>query len=171
MTRAIVTWPDARLKRKSEAVVDFDANLHSLLDDMYDTMIASNGVGLAAIQIGVAIQALVINLPNEEGEQDKADLIEVINPKIIEKSGEIVWQEGCLSVPDFYEDVVRFDHVVVEYQDRNGAPQTIEAYGFLAVALQHEMDHLDGRVFIERLSLLKRKKFEKEWKRQNRKVS
>lgn len=171
MIRAIVIWPDKRLKEKSKEVTQFDSELHELLDDMYETMIHANGVGLAAIQVGVAVNALLVNLPNEDGEQLKEEMLEIINPKITKKNGEIVWQEGCLSIPEYYDDVVRSDEITLEYQDRFGKRHTLEAEGFLAVAIQHEMDHLDGRVFIERLSLLKRKKFEKEWKKQNRKVS
>ena len=134
---------------------------------MYDTMCAKNGVGLAAIQIGADLRALVINVPLEveEGEEDqpRENTLEMINPVIVEQDGSEKFQEGCLSVPGIYEDVERAKHVKVEFLDRKGNKQTLEDDDFLAVAIQHEIDHLDGKVFIEKLSFLKRKKFEKEW--------
>ncbi|MGE4294334.1 MAG: peptide deformylase [Campylobacterales bacterium] len=171
MKRPILIWPDKRLRQKSRTVERFDAALHTLLDDMNETMTAASGVGLAAIQIGVALRALVINIPDDEGNQSPENLLEIINPELIVKEGEILWQEGCLSIPEYYDEVKRFEHVRLRYHDRNGAVQELEADGLLAVAIQHEMDHLDGHVFVERLPLLKRKKFEKEWKRSKREAS
>ena len=169
MVREIVVYPDKRLKFISKEVTAFDGTLHDLLDDLYDTMIARNGVGLAAIQVGVDKRALIINVPleAEDGEHDqpKENTLEMINPVIIEQDGTEKFQEGCLSIPGVYEDVERAKHVKIEYFDRNGDTHTIEDDDFLAVAMQHEMDHLDGKVFIEKLSFLKRKKFEKEWAR------
>ena len=175
MIREIVIYPDKRLKLISKEVTSFDGALHDLLDDMYDTMRAKNGVGLAAIQVGVDVRALIINIPldDSEGEsygeehskedQPRENTLEMINPVILEKDGNEKFQEGCLSIPGVYEDVERAKHVKIEYHDRHGEKQTIEDDGFLAIAMQHEMDHLDGKVFIEKLSFLKRKKFEKEW--------
>ncbi len=168
MIREIITYPDKRLYQQSKKVENFDKELHQLLDDMYETMIAKNGIGLAAIQIAVPLNALLILLPDENDEQKKENLHEVINPKIIEKKGSIVYQEGCLSVPDYYDDVKRADWIAVEYFDRNGNKIVKECNELLAVAFQHEMDHLQGHLFIERLSYLKRKKFEKEWKKKQR---
>jgi peptide deformylase len=169
MIREIVVYPDKRLKLISKEVESFDGALHDLLDDMYETMCAKNGVGLAAIQVGVDLRALIINIPleNEDGEHDqpKENTLEMINPVIIEKDGSTKFQEGCLSIPGVYEDVERAKHVKVEYFDRDGNKQVIEDNDFLAIAMQHEMDHLDGKVFIEKLSYIKRKKFEKEWKK------
>jgi peptide deformylase len=169
MVREVVIYPDKRLKLISKDVESFDAEFHALLDDMYDTMRSKNGVGLAAIQIGVATRALIINVPLEvaEGENDqpRENTLELINPVIVAKDGSEVFQEGCLSIPGVYEDIERAKHVKVEYLDRDGNKKRIEDDEFLAIAMQHEMDHLDGKVFIERLSILKRKKFEKEWKR------
>jgi len=169
MVREIVVYPDKRLKLISKKVTVFDGALHDLLDDLYDTMIARNGVGLAAIQIGVDKRALIINVPleAEDGEHDqpKENTLEMINPVIVEQDGTEKFQEGCLSIPGVYEDVERAKHVKIEYFDRNGDTHTIEDDDFLAVAMQHEIDHLDGKVFIEKLSFLKRKKFEKEWAR------
>ena len=139
--------------------------LHTLLDDMYETMMAQSGVGLAAIQVAVPLNVLIISLPNEEDIQEKKDLIEAINPVITHKDGTQIFTEGCLSVPGFTEDVKRAQHIIVEYFDRNAEKQTMECEDFLAVAWQHEMEHLAGHLFIENLSIIKRKKFEKEWKR------
>ena len=172
MIREIVIYPDKRLKLISKEVESFDGTLHDLLDDMYDTMIARNGVGLAAIQVGVDLRALIINVPleKEDGEHDqpKENTLEMINPVIIEQDGSEKFQEGCLSVPGIYEEVERAKHVKIEYFDRHGKKHTIEDDDFLAIAMQHEMDHLDGKVFIEKLSFIKRKKFEKEWKKRQK---
>jgi len=169
MVRDIVIYPDKRLKLISREVTQFDASLHALLDDMYDTMISKKGVGLAAIQVGVNLRALIINIPEEESDaQPKENTLEIINPLFIEKSGKEKHQEGCLSIPGVYEDIERAKHVKIEYQDRFGNQHTIEDNDFLAVAIQHEIDHLDGKVFIEKLSILKRKKFEKEWKKRQK---
>lgn len=168
MIRDIVVYPDKRLKAVSKEVVDFGSSLHDLLDDMYDTMVAKNGVGLAAIQVGVDLRVLIINIPlkdKEKGEdQPKDNTLEVINPIFLEEEGKSRYEEGCLSVPGYYEYVDRYKKVKIEYQDRNGIKHTIEDDDFLSIAIQHEIDHLNGRVFIEKLSILKRKKFEKEWK-------
>lgn len=165
MVREVITYPNKLLRLKSQDVEKFDSELHTLLDDMYDTMMAQNGVGLAAIQVAIPLNVLIINLPNEEDIQDKNDLIEAINPIITHKDGTQVFTEGCLSVPGFSEDVTRAQHIVVEYFDRDGNKKVMEAEGFLAVAWQHEMEHLAGHLFIENLSIIKRKKFEKEWKK------
>jgi peptide deformylase len=169
MIREIVVYPDKRLKLISKEVTSFDGKLHDLLDDMYETMCVSNGVGLASIQIGIDSRVLIINVPIEvaEGEHDqpKENTLEMINPRILEKDGTEIFQEGCLSIPGVYEEIERAKHVKVEYYDRNGQRHTLEDDGFLAIAIQHEIDHLEGKVFIERLSYIKRKKFEKEWKK------
>ena len=172
MIREIVVYPDKRLKLISKEVESFNGALHDLLDDMYETMRARNGVGLAAIQVGVDIRALIINIPLEgadgEHDQPKENTLELINTVILEKDGSEKFQEGCLSVPGIYEEVERAKHVKVEYLDREGDKHVIEDDDFLAIAIQHEIDHLDGKVFIEKLSYMKRKKFEKEWKRREK---
>ncbi len=175
MIHDIVIYPDPRLKLISEEVTAFDAELHALLDDMYETMVAKNGVGLAAIQIGIPRRVLIINVPleNDAGEpidQPRDNTLEIINPAITYRSDETVkFQEGCLSVPGIYEDIERHAMVTIEYQDRHGERFVIEDDEFLAIALQHEIDHLDGKLFIEKLSFTKRKKFEKEWKKRDKK--
>ncbi len=165
MKLPIVVYPDRRLKEISQEITDFNAELHELLDNMYDTMMESNGIGLAAIQVGIAQRALLLCIPDEEGEQHYDDLLEIINPVISNEDGTIVYQEGCLSVPSFYEDVERHERLTLSYQDRHGEPKELEAEGLLSVAIQHEIDHLDGKLFIEKLSYTRRKKFEKEYKK------
>ncbi|MGM0520269.1 MAG: peptide deformylase [Campylobacterota bacterium] len=165
MIREVITYPNKLLRTKSKDVEKFDDELHTLLDDMYETMIEQEGVGLAAIQVAIPLNVLIINLPDENDNQNKEELIEAINPIITHKDGEQIFTEGCLSVPGFTEDVKRAKHIIVEYYDRNGNKQTMETDGFLAVAWQHEMEHLTGHLFIEKLSFIKRKKFEKEWKK------
>lgn len=165
MVLQIVTYPDKSLRQKSKPVEVFDVNLHETLDNMYETMMEKGGVGLAAIQVGIAKRMLVINLPREDKEFYKEDLLEIINPEILESSGEILFQEGCLSVPNFFEMVQRYSAVTLKYCDRFGEEWILEAEDYLAVALQHEIDHLNGVLFVDKLSILKRKKFEKEFKR------
>ncbi len=161
----IVEYPDKRLREKSKEVKEFDASLHKLLDAMNPLMVNTNGIGLAAIQVAHPIRALILNIPDEDGEQPPENLLEIINPVMTHKSGETTYQEGCLSVPQFYEDIKRYDNVVINYQDRYGNTKTLEADGLLAIAIQHEMDHLEGILFIDKLSYARRKKFEKEYKR------
>ena len=172
MVREVITYPNPILRKKSKDVEVFDKKLHTLLDDMNDTMQEFSGVGLAAIQIGIDLNVLIINIPvdnegsEDDGKQLDENLIEAINPVVTHKDGELVFSEGCLSVPGFHADVTRAEHIIVEYFNRQGIKQTMESNDFLAIAWQHEMEHLSGHVFIEHLSFLKRKKFEKEWKRQ-----
>lgn len=166
MIRKIITYPNPRLFLESEPVVEFDSNLHDLLDDMYETMIASQGVGLAAIQVDIPLRALLVNIVDENGEQKKEDLLEIINPEIIPLSEEtIIYTEGCLSIPDFFEEVRRYNHILLKYQDRFGEHKELEVKDFLAVAIQHENDHLNGHLFIEKISFLKRQKFDKDFKK------
>jgi len=165
MKLSIVEYPDKRLRVKSKEVVNFDKKLHELLDAMNPIMMNTNGIGLAAIQVNHPIRALILNIPNEEGEQPPENLLELINPVITSTEGSTVYQEGCLSVPSFYEDITRFEKLTVNYQDRDGNTHTLEADGLLSIAIQHEIDHLEGILFIDKLSYARRKKFEKEYKR------
>jgi len=165
MEREILVYPDKRLKLVSKDIIKFDEKLHELLEDMKETMYAKDGIGLAAIQIGIAKNVLIINLADENGEQNPEDLYEIINPVILDGDGRVTYQEGCLSVPSVYEDVERKEHIKVRYFDRNGNKIEKELDGLMAIAFQHELDHLNGHLFIEKLSYLKRKKFEKEWKK------
>ena len=155
MVLEVIHYPNKILRQISYKVNKFDAALHAFLDDMYETMIQKNGVGLAAIQVAKPIRILLVNIPREDGTQYKEDLLEVINPTILETQGEIVWNEGCLSVPGFYEDVSRFETITLRYQDRDGNFIESTFGGFMSVAIQHEMDHLNGILFIDKLSILK----------------
>jgi peptide deformylase len=161
----IVTYPNKILKQISKPVERFDNELHKLLDDMYETMIVKNGVGLAAIQVAVPLRALIIDIGDEEGKQGEKTKIEVINPEFLLWEGTQKDTEGCLSVPDYFDEVERYAKVKVKYYDRFGKEHITDAEGLLSVAFQHETDHLDGHLFIERLDYIKRKKFEKEWKK------
>ncbi len=165
MKLKIVEYPDKRLKSKSVKVENFDSNLHKLLDAMNPMMINTNGIGLAAIQVGVAQEILILNIPDEDGEQPVENLIEMINPVISELKGESTYQEGCLSVPEFYEDINRYATLHVNYQDREGNTKELQAEGLLSIAIQHEVDHLNGILFIDKLPSSKRRKFDKEYKK------
>lgn len=165
MNLNIVEYPDKKLKEKSLKVEKFNEELHELLDAMYPMMMESNGIGLAAIQVGHAKEILILNIPEEDGEQSAENLIEMMNPVVTHKDGITVYQEGCLSVPGFYEDIQRYENISVSYQDRDGSTCMVEADGLLSIAIQHEMDHLKGILFIDKLSYARRKKFEKEYKK------
>jgi peptide deformylase len=152
--RPILTAPDPRLQAVSMDVEAVDAAIRTLVDDMADSMYAAEGIGLAAIQIGVAKRILVIDLDQKEG---KKNPVAYINPKITWTSDEMaVFEEGCLSVPEIWDDVERPARIRCEYLDRDGKKQTLEADGLLATCLQHEMDHLNGVLFIDHLSRLKK---------------
>ncbi len=150
----ILKYPDARLTQVSKPVTHFDKNLGKLLEDMAKTMYESNGIGLAAPQVGHFIRAFIIDLGDEDGKPK--ELFEFINPKLSEGEGKIVFEEGCLSVPGYTEEVKRCNQIKVQYQDRQGKQHTLAAEGLFAVALQHENDHLDGILFLDRLPVIKR---------------
>lgn len=161
--RPILSIPDPVLREKSTPIAKVDDGVRALAADMLDTMYDAPGIGLAAIQIGVPKRLLVIDVAKKD--EPKQPQI-FINPVIIEQSKEkAVYEEGCLSIPEYYEEVERPSHIKVRYLDDKGAEQTIEADGLLATCLQHEIDHLDGKLFIDYLSKLKRdrvmKKFAK----------
>ncbi|QKF63982.1 peptide deformylase [Campylobacter corcagiensis] len=164
MILEVLTYPDKRLYEKSLEVTEFDEKLHKFLDDMYETMIAKKGIGLAAIQVGVPKRVLLVNLANEDGIQDKADLLEIINPEILSSDGEICYEEGCLSVPEFFEEVTRPEFIKLKFQDRFGKVCQLDANGLKAVCIQHEIDHLNGHLFIEKISFKNKKRFSKEYK-------
>ena len=152
--RIILTAPDPRLKTVGKDVVKVDGEIKKLVDDMLETMYAADGVGLAAVQIGVPLNVVVIDIAQKDGKNDPQVYI---NPKITWASDELAtFEEGCLSVPDIWEDVERPAAIRAEYIDRDGKKQTLEADGFLADCLQHEIDHLNGTLFIDHLSRLKR---------------
>jgi peptide deformylase len=152
--RPILTAPDPRLQAVSTDVEAVTDEIRTLADDMADSMYAADGIGLAAIQIGVAKRILVIDLDQKEG---KKNPVAYINPKIVWASDETaVFEEGCLSVPEIWDDVERPARIKCEYLDRDGKAQVLDADGMLATCLQHEMDHLNGVLFIDHLSRLKK---------------
>jgi peptide deformylase len=156
--REIKKYPDPVLRARTNRVETVDASLQKLIDDMAETMYAAPGVGLAANQIGVPLQVAVIDIApsDEDGRKRKRSLVVLINPEMLSMEGAVVSEEGCLSVPDLSEKVKRAARVKVRAQDRTGRQFEMEAEGLMAKALQHEIDHLNGIVFIDRLSALKR---------------
>jgi peptide deformylase len=157
--RPIFETPDPLLRQISKPVETFDDELRTLVADMFDTMYDAPGIGLAAVQVGVPIRLLVIDLqePEEEGGEPVRDPRVFINPEILWHSdSEVPYTEGCLSVPEQYAEVMRPDRIRARWRDENGNPNEEEIDGLLAVCLQHEMDHLDGVLFIDHLSRLKR---------------
>jgi peptide deformylase len=153
MLRAIVRYGRPDLQAPAEPVGDITDDIQRLVDDMIDTMYAAPGIGLAAPQVGVALRVCVIDL--SVGKRG-GELITLINPEFVERDGMQLEDEGCLSLPGFTATVPRPARVVVRGRDRHGAPRTVEGTGLLARALQHEIDHLDGKLFIDRLRGLKR---------------
>jgi peptide deformylase len=152
--RPILTAPDPRLKAVSKDVETVDSAIRTLADDMADSMYAADGIGLAAVQLGVPLRVIVIDLDQKDG---KKNPVAYINPKILWASEEMAtFEEGCLSVPEIWDDVERPAKIKAEYLDRDGRKQVLEADGLLATCLQHEMDHLNGVLFIDHLSRLKR---------------
>jgi peptide deformylase len=162
-TRDIVILPDPRLRQTSETVTAFDAKLRALVDDMFETMYAAPGIGLAAIQVGVPLRVVTMDLARKD---DPPAPQVFINPQVTWVSEEKgVYEEGCLSIPEYYEEVERPARVKVKYLDLEGKQHEVEADGLLATCLQHEIDHTNGVLFIDYLSKLKRdmvvKKFKK----------
>lgn len=153
MIRPIVKYPTSDLQKPAAPVTAFDADLSRLIDDMIDTMYAAPGIGLAAPQIGVPLRLCVIDLSS--GKRG-GEVLTLVNPEFVSRDGMQLEEEGCLSVPTFSATVARPARVVVRALDRNGADRTIEGEGLLARALQHELDHLDGVLFLDRLRGIKR---------------
>lgn len=159
----ILEYPDPRLRTKAQPVTVFDAALQALVDDMFATMYEAPGIGLAASQVNVHKQLLVLDVSEEKN----APMV-LINPKIVASEGSQTYQEGCLSVPGIFADVDRADRITVESLDRHGNAQNFEAEGLLAVCIQHEMDHLIGKLFVDYLSPLKRELVRKKLEKQRR---
>jgi peptide deformylase len=158
--RTILHYPDPRLRRRAQPVAKVTEEIRRLVDDMAETMYAAPGIGLAAIQVDEAKRVLVIDI------SETRDQLQVfINPEILDHDGEQTFEEGCLSVPGIFDEVTRPAFVKVRALDRDGKPFELEARGLLATCIQHEIDHLDGKVFVDYLSRLKqtriRKKLEK----------
>lgn len=166
----ILKYPDPRLREKSQDVTDFNSDLEKFAADMLETMYAENGIGLAAAQVGRLLNMLVVDTRarDTEGRYEKNEMTEleskldqplvIINPKILKGEGKTTFDEGCLSVPSFFDTVERHQKITLQYQDLKGHTHQIEADGLLAICIQHEMDHLDGTLFIDHLSLVKANK-------------
>lgn len=153
----ILEYPDPRLRTIAKPVAAVDQKIKTLIDDMFETMYDANGIGLAATQVNQHIQLIVMDLSEDKNEQHV-----FINPELTILDGDPEkMQEGCLSVPGYYEDVERIEHVLIKALDRNGEPFELEATGLLAVCIQHEMDHLNGKLFVDYLSALKRNRIKK----------
>jgi peptide deformylase len=164
----IITIPDKRLRQVSEPVEKIDASIRKLVDDMFETMYKAPGIGLAAIQIGVPKRVVTMDLSKKDDEQQPQVFI---NPELVWASDKkSTREEGCLSIPDYYEEVERPAEVKVKYLDLDGKPQEIEASGLLATCLQHEIDHTNGVLFIDYLSKLKRDRITKKFTKAAKKV-
>lgn len=164
--RPILTAPDPRLRRISEPVAGVDDDLRALMDDMLETMYDAPGIGLAAIQIGVAKRVIVMDLAGPDEEPQPRYFV---NPEIVKTSEELgVYDEGCLSVPEYYEPVERPAECTVKFLDYDGKAQTLDADGLLATCIQHEIDHLEGVLFVDHLSRLKRDRILKKLKKEQR---
>ena len=155
--RSILMYPDPILKQVAAPVVTIDESSVALIQDLVDTMVDSgHSVGVAAPQIGELSRIVVVDVSKSKlGKENNHGLLEMVNPEIIEKSGSKIMREGCMSVPDYTGNVTRAERIVVEFTDRAGQLRVIEATSFEAVAIQHEMDHLDGLLFLDRVSSLK----------------
>jgi peptide deformylase len=152
----ILEYPDPRLRTRAEPITTFDAELGRLVDDMFETMYAAPGIGLAATQVDVHRRLVVIDVSKEQNEPQV-----FINPEVVARDGVEVMEEGCLSVPGIFEEVERADRVRVRAQDRHGVTFERDLDGITAVCLQHEMDHLQGKLFVDYLSELKRERIRK----------
>ncbi len=160
---AILRFPDPRLKTVAAPVEKIDDSIRRLARDMAETMYEAPGIGLAATQVDVHLRVIVI-----DSSETRDQLLVLINPELEESEGVQVCEEGCLSVPGIFDKVERAERVVVRYLDVQGKRQTVAAEGLLAVCLQHEMDHLEGRVFVEHLSLLKQTRIKAKLAKQSR---
>jgi len=162
-TLEILHFPDERLRTVAVPVDGFDDDLRRLVDDMFETMYAAPGIGLAATQVNVHKRVIVIDVSEEKDQP-----LVLINPEIVTRDGDEEMEEGCLSVPGFFEKVRRAETVRVRARDVNGAVLELEADGLLAVCIQHEIDHLDGKLFVDYLSQLKRQRIRKKLEKQQR---
>jgi peptide deformylase len=161
----ILQYPDERLHTVAKPIATVDDRVRKLIDDMADTMYSARGIGLAATQVDVHERVVVIDITEE-----KSGVTAFINPEIIEKHGDTVYEEGCLSVPGIYEQVHRAEGVTVRALDRDGKPFEIKTEGLLAICIQHEIDHLNGKVFVEYLSQLKQNRIKTKLKKREKEV-
>lgn len=168
MILEILTYPDKRLREQCPLVTDFGAAFQKQIDDMFETMYAAPGLGLAAIQVGIFQRFLVMDVGINEGEIVKRDPLVIVNPKIILKEGQIEWEEGCLSCPDLVVPVKRSQKIEIEYQDRQGKAGKMSAEDLMAVCIQHEIDHLDGILIFDKLSRLKQDLYKQKLKKESK---
>lgn len=161
--RDILHYPDPRLRNRAQPVERVDDDIRTLVDDLFETMYQAPGIGLAATQVNVPKRLLVIDVS-----EDKSQPLCLINPEILEFSGQEKTDEGCLSVPGIFETVTRAERVKVRALNRNGESFEQEADGLLAVCIQHEIDHLDGKLFVDYLSILKRQRIRKKLEKETR---
>ncbi len=167
-TLEIKKYPDEVLRKKAEPVKEFNDGLQRLIDNMIETMYSAPGLGLAANQVGVLKQVLVIDVSTgEEEESEESSLMVLVNPEIVLQEGEIESEEGCLSIPDYTTIVKRSEKVKVKCLDRHGETREIEGEGLLAKALQHEIDHLNGILFVDRIGRIKKEFFKKRYAREH----
>jgi peptide deformylase len=159
----ILEFPDPKLRTKARPVESVDDAVRTLIDDMFETMYDAPGIGLAATQVDVHKRLLVADVSS-----DRSEPYALINPVIVEKDGVTATEEGCLSVPGYFEEVKRAEHIRVRFLDRNGDEQEMEAEGLLAVCIQHEMDHLEGKLFVDYLSEAKRLRIRKKLVKEQR---
>ena len=152
----ILKYPDKRLRTIAKPVVSVDETIRQQVKDMFETMYEAPGIGLAATQVNFHQRIIVIDISDQCNES-----ICLINPEVIEKSGEIQWEEGCLSVPDYYENIIRANDIKVQALNQHGETFELEASEMLSVCIQHEIDHLDGILFVDHLSKLKQKRLKK----------
>ena len=154
----ILQDPDPRLRIKAKPVTEFGSKLQTLIEDMFETMYDAPGVGLAATQVGINLRLAVMDCAKEEGVSEKLVLI---NPVISEESDQQEMEEGCLSIPEYREKISRYNKLTLSAVDATGTPYTLQAEGLLAQAIQHEIDHLDGKLYVDYLSPLKRERYKK----------
>ena len=163
----ILQFPDPRLRTRAKPVAEVDARIRTLIDDLFETMYAASGIGLAATQVNVHERLLVADVSSDRTEPQA-----LINPVIVERDGVTVYDEGCLSVPGYFESVTRAEHIRVRYLNRDGEQLVMTAQGLLAICIQHEIDHLEGKLFVDYLSAAKRsrirKRLEKDRRQQTR---
>jgi peptide deformylase len=160
--RRILTYPDTVLRERAEAVTNIDGKTQELIDDMIETMYQAPGVGLASNQVGEPCRII---LWDTSAKDEPNDLVVLINPEIVETEGLVVYEEGCLSIIDYAADVKRAERITVKGLDREGNPVLLKKEGLPAIVLQHEIDHLDGRLFIDRISTLKRELYKRRLKK------
>ena len=159
----ILVYPDPRLRQVAEPVTTFDAELETLVENMRETMYEARGMGLAAVQVNVPLRVVVMDLS-----EDKTGFQVFINPTITKLDGSILFEEGCLSVPGFYSEIERVENVIIQAQDLVGNSFETKADGLLSICIQHEIDHLDGKVFVDYLSKMKQDRVKKKMKKEAR---